>query len=344
MASSERPTARHELHHDSGHDIHDGCDFFEYFRVEGSEPPARADRIDVAILDMNHSWPNLGHDALVHAVLDAAGPLCRQLGQAGLRVRVLSYDIRRTSELPTSVERFPLFLGTGGPGHLDPRLNDGVGEWSQGIDESSDWEAPLFRLFDSIHAHPSATLLAVCHSFGLLCRWSGVAHPELRAEKSTGMPLNALTDEAKRHPYFQQFAAELADRTHFRVVDNRLFDLIVDDLSGTTALAFEEVGSSGLTMLEMARHADGLPRILGVNHHPEIVDRELILTVLAEKRAHAMVSEEWSREREATMNTLFRGEAERESQRTSYYTLIEPLRHQLARVVVERCGAVLPQA
>ena len=92
-------------------------------------------------------------------------------------------------------------------------------------------------------------------------------------------------------------------------------------------------------MMEFARHPDGSPRILGVNHHPEIIDREHILTVLEEKRAHAMVTEEWYRERAATMKDLFCGEAEFESQRTSHYTLIEPLRRQMARVVAERCGA-----
>ena len=43
-------------------DIHDTYGFFEYVRVTDSEPPPDRDRIDVAILDMNHAWPNLGHD------------------------------------------------------------------------------------------------------------------------------------------------------------------------------------------------------------------------------------------------------------------------------------------
>jgi hypothetical protein len=91
--------------------------------------------------------------------------------------------------------------------------------------------------------------------------------------------------------------------------------------------------------MEFARHADGDPRILGVNHHPEIIDRQHILTVLEEKRTHAMVSEEWYRERVATMRDLFHGEAERESQQTSRYTLLEPLRRAVQRVVAERCSA-----
>ena len=69
-------------------------------------------------------------------------------------MRVLSYDVRRTLQIPQSPNgRFQLYVGTGGPGHLDPRLNDGVREESQGIAESPAWEAPLFRLFDDIAAH-----------------------------------------------------------------------------------------------------------------------------------------------------------------------------------------------
>ena len=35
--------------------------------------------IDVAVLDMNHGWPNLGHDSLVHAVMDAACDVAPEL-------------------------------------------------------------------------------------------------------------------------------------------------------------------------------------------------------------------------------------------------------------------------
>ena len=149
-------------------DIHQPYDFFEYVRVADSEPPADRDRIDVAILDMNHAWPNVGHDSLVHAVLESAEPLREPLAAAGAKVRVLSYDVRRLMQIPQSPNgRFQLYLGTGGPGHLDPRLNDGVREESQGIAETPAWEAPLFRLFDDILALPphfsaSATASASC--------------------------------------------------------------------------------------------------------------------------------------------------------------------------------------
>ena len=311
---------------------------FEFLRVEDSVPPARTDCIDVALLDMNHFWPNVGHDSLVHAVQEGAETLRDELDAIGARVRVLSYDVRRRNIVPESPNgRFQLYLGTGGPGHLDPRLNDGKHEWSQGVDETTAWEAPLFHLFDDILASPSAAMLAICHSFGLVCRWSGVAHVELREEKSSGMPLNRLSREALQHPWFSQFARELPDHQHFRVVDNRLFDLILDQPGKSQPIAFESEGSTALTMIELARDAGGtMPRFLGVNHHPEIVDRNHIMFVLDEKRARGEVSKTWYDERATTMRDLFRDENERQSRITSHYTLLEPLRFHLARVIEER--------
>jgi hypothetical protein len=321
------------------YDIHESHDFFEYVRLDdGSVPEARRDRVDVALLDMNHAWPNIGHDSLVRTVLNAAEGVRDELVQMGAKVRVLSYDVRRSGMLPDSPNgRFQLYLGTGGPGHLDPRLNDGVHEWSQGVDESVDWEAPLFHLFDDILANRTAAMLGICHSFGLVCRWSGVAYPMLRAEKSSGMPMNRLSREAMQHPWFKQFAGELPDRQHFRVVDNRLFDLILDHPGRSLPIAFEADGSPALTMVELARDPGGtMPRFMGVNHHPEIIDRDHIMQVLDEKREHGEVSDQWYEERATTMRDLFRDERERQSRLTSRYTLTGPLRFHVERIVRER--------
>ena len=320
------------------HDIHQPHDFFEFLRVEDSVPPAARDCIDVAVLDMNHFWPNVGHDSLVHAVLEISGELRDELRRIGAKVRVLSYDVRRRTAIPESPNgRFQLYIGTGGPGHLDPRLNDGTSPWSQGVREDGAWEAPLFRLFDDLLAHPTAALFAVCHSFGLICRWSGIARPELRDEKSSGMPLNRLSREALRHPWFEQFARELPDGQHFRVVDNRLFDLLLEDAGKSLPIAFEAAGSTALTMIELARDPSGaMPRFLGVNHHPEIIDRDHIMQVLDEKRAHGEVSDTWYSERAVTMRDLFRGENERQSRLTSHYTLLAPLRFHIERLIRER--------
>ena len=312
------------------YDIHEEHDFFEYVRVDGSVPPPRADRIDVALLDMNHLWPNLGHDSLVHIVLETAESLRDEL--AGKKVRVLSFDVRYRDQVPEP-GRFRIHIGTGGPGHLDPRLNDGASEWSQGVDETGAWEAPLFHLFDEIVADESASMLAVCHSFGLVCRWSGIARPVLRTEKSSGLRINRLSREAMGHPWFQQFASELPDRQHFHVVDNRLFDLILEHAGKSMPLAFEAAGSSALTMVELARDRSGtMPRFLAFNHHPEIVDREHVLRVLDQKLAHQEVNQQWYDERHQTMLDLF-GEKERLSRLTSEYTLMAPLRFHLSQAL-----------
>jgi hypothetical protein len=326
-------------------DIHERYDFFEFVAGTDSVPPAESRFIDVALLDMHHGWPNVGHDSLVHAVLEAAEEMRPDLIANGVKVRVISFDVRRRLMIPEGEGRFALYVGTGGPGHLDPRHNDGLSQFSQGIRESPAWEAPLFRLFDQILARPDAALVAVCHSFGLMCRWAGVAKPVLREEKSSGVPVNALTEAAVRHPWFSQFAARLADGRHFRVVDNRLFDLIVENTSGTACLSFESDDSAVLTMVELARHADDdMPRILGINHHPEIIDREHVLAVLEEKRKHHDVTDQWYAERVTTMRDLFHGEVERQSRITSEYTLLAPLRHHIRRAIGERCGSPLPQA
>lgn len=320
-------------------EIHHPYDFFEYARVDDSEPAADADRIDVAVLDMNHSWPNVGHYAVVHAILEVAERWRDALVVAGTKVRVLSYDVRRRLLLPAPSGRCQLYVGTGGPGHLDPRANDGITDSSQGIREDPSWEAPLFRLFDAIVERRDAALIGICHSFGLMCRWSGAARPVLREEKSSGVPTNVLSDAGLEHPWFSRFSRELSDGRHFRVVDNRLFDLIVEDPSEETSLAFDHDNSSAVTMIEFARDATGtMPRVFGVNHHPEIIDRQHVLAVLEEKRSHREVSDRWYRERAATMNDLLDGENERQSRLTSEYTLLEPLRHHLGRIVAERCG------
>lgn len=317
-------------------DLHVPYDFFEYVRIEGDVPPASRLYIDVALLDLNHTWRNLGHDAIAHDVLEMAETFRDELVRTGRKVRLLSYDVRHALRIPERPNgRFQLYLGTGGPGHLDPRENDGVKEWSQGIIETdAAWEAPLFRLFDDVLADRTAAMLGICHSFGLICRWSGVASPRQRAEKSTGLQLNTLSAEAADHPWFRDFARELPDRRSFRVVDNRLFDLVLESPGKSLPIAFETAVSPALTMIELARDPDGvMPRFLGMNHHPEMIDREHALQVIEEQRAHG-ASDDWCRERIETVTALFRSEEDlRQSRLTSHYTLLEPLRFHLGRII-----------
>jgi hypothetical protein len=329
------------------------CGAFEYVRVEqpGDLPPVDPRVVDVAILDMNHGWPNLGHDCLVHSILDSACELLPLAQETGVRVRALSFDVRRSGMIPEAPGgRFGLYFGTGGPGHLDPYENDGVSEFSQGIREDPSWQAPLYRLFDRIVADESAALLAVCHTFGVLCHWSGIARPVLRGPekggKSTGILENLLDPEAADHPWFRRFGAELAGGERLRVMDNRLFDLIPSGSSfpsGTLPIGWETLGVGGprgdaLTMLEFARDSGGaMPRVFGVNHHPEVVNRERQLLIVEQKLERGEVSAQWVAERREALTRSFPDEdSEQRLQRTSDYTLGKPLRFHLWRQVRQR--------
>jgi hypothetical protein len=330
---------------------------FHSVRVQGAGdvPPADERTIDVAILDMNYGWPNLGHDSLVLAIMDAACDILPGLEENGLAIRVVSYEVRKSGMIPEAPRgRYALYLGTGGPGHLDPRGNDGRSPGSQGINEDPSWEARLFALFDAIRDDDDAALLSVCHTFGVMCRWMDVARPVLRPPekggKSAGIQENVLTEEGARHPWFRQLAEELPDGRRLRVVDHRLFDLIPRPgprPAGLLAIGHEARGvggpaGEGLTMMEFARDRGGvMPRVFGVNHHPEIVDRARQMMLLRQKRERGEVTSEWTDERERIMSETHPDDSQdRFLHLTSDYTLLGPLRFYLYRQVRERAAAL----
>ncbi len=321
-------------------------------------PAADPGLIDVAVLDMHLGWPNLGHGAILQAMQNAVCDISGALAQAGIGFRALSYDIRRGLVMPAAPGgRHLLYVGTGGPGHLDPRMNDGRSEGSQGILEDPSWEPRLFEVFDAIRASRSAALLSVCHTFGVMCRWLGAADAVLRRPekggKSTGIVENILTDEALAHPWFARFSAALPDRRRLYSLDNRLYDLVSRAAwpAGVTAISYESLGPGGprgdaLTMLEVARDDGGvMPRIFGVNHHPEIVNRTRLLVTLAQQFGRGNVSQQWYDERRATLTEPVADErGDRLIHLTSSYTFMGPLRFQLyklARLRGEELGRPL---
>ncbi|HYK88689.1 MAG TPA: hypothetical protein VE398_07960 [Acidobacteriota bacterium] len=331
---------------------------FSRWRIlKPADVPALDDRvIDVAVLDMNKGWPNLGHDLIVRAVGEVAQDLGPLLEAGGLLIRVLSYDVRASLMIPEAPgRRHQVYLGTGGPGHIDPHLNDGVTPGTQGICEDASWEAPLFRLFDGIRAQEQAALLAVCHTYGVLCRWAGAARPALRGQekggKRAGVSRNVLTEDGCRHPWFSRFAAQLSDGRHFSVLDNRLYDLIRENgatlPAGVTAIAYESAGpdrevSDAITMLEFAPDSAGImPRMFAVNHHPEVRDRKGQIRILRQKLSRGEVSMDWYDERVRTLREGFSSpDVEGSLQLTSQYTFLAPLRFHLYRQVRLRAASL----
>ncbi|MBK9372230.1 MAG: hypothetical protein IPN03_00440 [Holophagales bacterium] len=319
-----------------------------YARVErpGDEPPAVRSLLDVAVLDMHHGFANLGHASVVDRLMRIGQEERRRLGAGAPGVRVVSYDVRLGGAVPTSASRFALVVGTGGPGALDPRENDGVSPYAQGILEDPSWEAPLWRFFDAVRGNPSTALLGICHTFGLLARWAGfgeAAPRSARKGKSAGVVTNLLTDEARRHAWFKGlYHASAGGR--IQVLDSRLFDILPTGKTGIEVLAHEASpeGERGeaITMAEVERFADGRPRIWAVNHHPEIGDAGEQRARLLRIAASRQLSESWLGERIQALEAWNASEAaERRLQITTSYTFEEPVRAILSRGLVARRDA-----
>lgn len=290
---------------------------FDVARIENPSdlPAASANVIDVALLDMNHGYPNVGHDAMLAFLHDLAAEHQDALDERGRSIRVLSYSIRDRLVIPDHASgRHKLYLGTGGPGHLDPRRNtndDGARE----IREDPSWEPRLWALFDAVLADESASLFGVCHTFGLLCRWAGIAEPMLRGPEKggpmSGVGMDVLTEPGRAHPWFHMLTEELPG-TVLPVLESRYYDLIPVSATfpaGMSPIAFESAGSGGrgtaLTMFEFARSADGtMPRVFAVNSHPEIGTPERVQGLLERLLLRGQINAEVFRQRSGLLPVL----------------------------------------
>lgn len=319
-----------------------------YARVEkaGDEPPALRNVVDVAVLDMHHGFPNLGHASVVDLLMRLGQEERKRLGSGAPGVRVVSYDVRLGAAVPSTPARFALVVGTGGPGALDPRENDGVSPWAQGVREDPSWEAPLWRFFDALVGAGSTGFLGICHSFGLLARWAGfgtaVPRPEGKG-KSSGVVRNLLTEAARTHPWFGGYWGAGGDGA-VQVLDSRLFDILPRPGGPGRVLAHEATpdGERGeaITMVELDRSRDGFPRVWAVNHHPEIGDAGEQRTRLLRIAASRQLSGEWLDERLRALEAWNASDAaEKRLQVTSTYTLQGPVRAILARALAARTGA-----
>ena len=274
---------------------------------------------------MNHGWPNVGHDALVMAVRTAACDLADALVGAGLRVRAVSCDVRRGLVLPPPPDRRGgVYVGTGGPGHLDPAHNDG-GAGSQGIVEdrrrgsrrcsrSSTPSTPQ----PGRGAHRRLPHLRRDVPLAGRRRCRSCAAPE-KGGKSAGIIDNVLTPAAAAHPWFGGLAtSHRPDGGRIRILDSRLYDLLPrprcpPDRHAARlrdARARRPGRRRGDDVGGGARRAPArMPRVFGVNHHPEIVDRARALRSSGRSAARGEVSHEWYRERAEAMTETLRDDA-----------------------------------
>jgi hypothetical protein len=232
---------------------------------------------------MNHGWPNLASRFTGASGTDGSCDVLGAMEAAGITLRVLSYDVRRSAMVPEKPGgRFAVYVGTGGPGHIDPYRNDGISEGSQGIREDVTWEPRIFELFDAIKSREDAVLLGVCHTFGVMCRWSGIAEAVLRGPKRGQEHWNSgeCTDFEGTHPWFRHLS-ESHCWTPPANCRQSAFDLIPPVLFLTVwcrlvTRHLESAPRGNADHAEWSRDRGGvMPRIFGVNHHPEIwIDRD----------------------------------------------------------------------
>jgi hypothetical protein len=318
---------------------------FGYARIESASdlPAPDDDALDVALLDMNAGYANVGHDAIVAVVRDAVLEIEDELARANLRVRVFSYAVRDRLMVPKHASgRHRLYLGTGGPGHLDPRRNTAATGTAQ-IEEDPSWEAPLWTLFDAVAGDPNAALFGVCHTFGLLCRWSGAAHPALRGPEKggamSGVGTNVLTPQALAHPWFGRLASGATRRGVVPVLDSRYYDLLPAERLplGATPIAFESSRAGdgpgeALTMLELARDAEGTPRFFGVNSHPEIGAPERVAALLQSMLDRGTITSDVHAQRSA-MLPMLRDDRREERLRVGRAVFSDLVRDRVTRMV-----------
>jgi hypothetical protein len=318
---------------------------FEALRVERQAdlPPRDENAIEVAVIDLNADYPNIGHDAIVTLIRDATLALDDELARRGATVRVLSYAVRDKLMVPDHRARpHGLYVGTGGPGHLDPRRNVAA-RGTVEILEDPAWERAVWQLFDDIAADEASALYGVCHTFGLLCRWSQVAEPVLRGPGKggpmSGVGTNVLTDQALAHPWFGRLAAESPGGRLIPVLDSRYYDLIPSSRAlpaGMAAIAYEESGDGeageALTMLEIAREPSGAPRMFAVNSHPEIGAADRVAGLLERLLARGTITPEIYAERTQLLPAL-RSERSDERLRVGRFVFGDLVTRKLERLV-----------
>ena len=84
-----------------------------------------------------------------------------------------------------------------------------------------------------------------------------------------------------------------------------------------------------------------MPRVLAVNHHPEIVDRFRQVMILNQKRDRGEVANDWYQERLEILTRTYPDEdSDQRLHVTSDYTFLGPLRFHLWRLVRRRAEAL----
>lgn len=228
--------------------------------------------MNIAILDMYNGRANEG--------MRCIKMLCGQfLTQDGIEGHYDIFDVRQKNEIP-NIEKYDIFISTGGPGNPLP--------------EGHAWEAKFNQFIDQIFAYNKVSdekkyLFLICHSFQIASHYLQFGDVCKRKSTSFGvMPIHRTEDGTE-----ELLFNKLPDV--FYAVDSRDYQLIQPNYSkindfGAKLLCLEKIREH--VPLERAvmsiRFSD---EVFGTQFHPEADSEGMTRYFLQEEKRMAVISE-----------------------------------------------------
>jgi len=198
-----------------------------------------SEQIRVAILDMYHGEPNQG----MRCIIDI-------LSRFNQMVTFQVFDIRGKSEFP-KIEKFDIYISTGGPGN--PLEGDGNWDlkWYDFIDKLLEWNKE-----QKIKKH----VLFICHSFQMACHHFGLATINKRKSTSFGVMTIHKTEAGLNDPILDGLD------NPFYAIDSRDYQVVQPNLN-----IFRKKGAMIIALEKIRNHVEYERAIMGVRFTDEFV-------------------------------------------------------------------------
>jgi GMP synthase-like glutamine amidotransferase len=160
------------------------------------------------------------------------------------------FDIRGKSEFP-NIEKFDIFISTGGPGN--PIKGDGIWDlkWYDFIDQLWNWNKE-----QKVKKH----VLFICHSFQMACHHFGLAQITKRKSTSFGVMTVHKTEAGMNDPILEGLG------NPFYAIDSRDYQVVQPKLS-----IFTKKGAMIISLEKIRNHREYERAIMGVRFSDEFV-------------------------------------------------------------------------
>ena len=195
--------------------------------------------VKIAILDMYNGEPNQGMRCIIDII--------NRFNQiATFQI----FDIRGKKEFP-SVDKFDIYISTGGPGN--PLEGDGNWDlmWYDFINQLTEWNKE-----QKIKKH----VLFICHSFQMACHHFGLATINKRKSTSFGVMTIHKTEAGMNDPLLEGL------QNPFYAIDSRDYQVVQPNLN-----IFRKKGAMIIALEKIRNHVEYERAIMGVRFSDEFV-------------------------------------------------------------------------